>query len=30
MFERVESPDYKQYRKWKPLTKKILKIGGLI
>ena len=30
MFERVESPDYNQYRKWKPLTKKILKIGGLI
>ena len=30
MFERVELPDYKQYRKWKPLTKKILKIGGLI
>lgn len=30
MFERVELPDYNQYRKWKPLTKKILKIGGLI
>ena len=29
MFERVESPDYKHYRKWKPLTKKILKISDL-
>ena len=29
MFERVESPDYKQYRKWKALTKKILKIRDL-
>ncbi len=29
MFERVESPDYKQYRKWKVLTKKILKIRDL-
>ena len=29
MFERVESPDYNQYRKWKPLTKKILNIKDL-
>ena len=28
MFERVEKPIYTNYRKWKPLTKKILKIGG--
>jgi len=30
MFERVESPNYNQYRKWKSLTKKILNIGGLV
>ena len=26
MFERVEIPSYTEYRKWKPLTKKILNI----
>src|SRR6056300_617054 len=29
MFERVEKPIYTNYRKWKPLTKKILKIGRI-
>jgi hypothetical protein len=29
MFERIETPNYSQYRKWKILTKKILKIKDL-
>ena len=29
MFERVDSPDYSTYRKWKILTKKILNISNL-
>jgi hypothetical protein len=29
MFERVESPNYREYRKWKFLTEKILKIKDL-
>jgi len=29
MFERVEEPNYTQYRKWKSLTEKILKISDL-
>ena len=29
MFERIETPNYSQYRKWKILTEKILKIKDL-
>ena len=29
MFERIETPNYSQYRKWKILTKKILNIQDL-